>query len=283
MSGEMKKRRPINIVPLKTRPAVIESQIHAEAIPQKLVFHGGPLLTSVEIFTVFWGEQWKNNDRLQLLPDKLNEFFKFIVDSKLIDQMGEFSVVDKEIGHGKFVGTIKITSPSLEDIVSDEMIQDFLRNNINSKTIPAPTDNMLFFVYLPPGITSSLPNPETGGSDLSCEVFCGYHGFFKLNEAHNSSKNVYYAVMPFPDCGGCHVQEPTDFDALTVTSSHELCEAITDPEINATTIGTGWFVDPDGSGGPEIGDICNTTRGRIGGFLIQKEFSNQQKRCILNT
>jgi hypothetical protein len=279
MSGEMKKRVATNIVPLKTLPAIIESQTPAETISQKLVYHGGPLLTSVEIFTIFWGEQWLGAVG-QLLPDKLNEFFKFIVESKLIDQMGEFSVDGKEIGHGKFVGTTKITSPPLEGIVSDEMVQDFLRNNLESKTIPAPTDNMLFFVYLPPGITSSMPNPKTGGSDLSCEKYCGYHGFFRLNNADGSSKNVYYAVMPYPDCPECHVQEPTDFDSLTVSSSHELCEAITDPEANPTKA-TGWFVDIDPY--PEIGDICNTTRVRLRGFLVQQEFSKKQMGCILNT
>src|SRR6185312_10360249 len=43
-------------------------------------------------------------------------------------------------------------------------------------------------------------------------------------------------------------------DALTSTSSHELCEAITDP-----VPGDGWYDDQNG----EIGDIC--ARGRPAG------------------
>jgi hypothetical protein len=261
---------------------LVEAKRALDETSPQLVYHGGPLLTSVEVFNIFWGNDWNNDDRMKDLPSKIEEFFKFIVASKLIDQLDEFSVNGKQIGHGRFIGTTKITTSAPPTTVDDLTVEDFLRNNIKSNTIPSPTDNTLYFVYLPSGISSSLPNPS-GGFDLSCEVFCGYHGFCKLNVGDNSSKKIYYSVMPFPDCPGCHVEEPTDFDSLTVTSSHELVEAITDPEISATTKGTGWFVDNlDGSGGPEIGDLCNTTRGRIGGFLVQQEWSNK-KGCILAT
>ena len=52
--------------------------------------------------------------------------------------------------------------------------------------------------------------------------------------------------MPYPGCNGCR-GTLSEFDALTATSSHELCEAITDP-----IPGQGWYDDNNG----EIGDIC---------------------------
>lgn len=56
--------------------------------------------------------------------------------------------------------------------------------------------------------------------DRSCQAFCGYH------DAIN--RQIFYAVMPWPGCGGCTGNlEPVQ--ALTSTSSHELYEAITDP------------------------------------------------------
>ena len=127
----------------------------------QLVYNGGPLLTSVEVFTIFWGQNW-NNDQVKDLPTKIGEFFKFIVTSKLIEQMSEYNTDKYKIGHGKFIGSANITTPALEDTVSDDEIQEFLRNNIRSKTIPSPTDNTLYFVYLPPGVTSTL-----GASDES--------------------------------------------------------------------------------------------------------------------
>jgi hypothetical protein len=52
--------------------------------------------------------------------------------------------------------------------------------------------------------------------------------------------------MPFPNCSGC-LGGMTSLDALTSTSSHDLCEAISDP-----APGQGWYDDRHG----EIGDIC---------------------------
>lgn len=54
-------------------------------------------------------------------------------------------------------------------------------------------------------------------------------------------------------------------DALTGTSSHELCEAITDP-----VPGTGWYDDRNG----EIGDICAWAFKKLGGHVVQLEWSN---------
>jgi hypothetical protein len=76
------------------------------------------------------------------------------------------------------------------------------------------------------------------GGAASCQAFCGYHS--------DISSKTFYAVMPYPGCTGC-TGELSAFDALTSTSSHELCEAITDPEP-----GLGWYDDTNG----EIGDIC---------------------------
>ena len=60
-------------------------------------------------------------------------------------------------------------------------------------------------------------------------------------------------------------------DTLTEVSSHELAEAVTDPDLNA------WW---DSSTGDEIGDICNRQTTRLGGFLVQTEWSNAANACI---
>jgi hypothetical protein len=60
-------------------------------------------------------------------------------------------------------------------------------------------------------------------------------------------------------------------DALTSTSSHELCEAITDP-----VPGTGWYDDVNG----EIGDICAWETRKLAAYTVQLEWSNTQKRCV---
>jgi hypothetical protein len=59
-------------------------------------------------------------------------------------------------------------------------------------------------------------------------------------------------------------------DALTSTSSHELCEAITDP-----VPGQGWYDDMHG----EIGDICAWQTKKLGDYMVQLEWSNKDGTC----
>src|ERR1700675_3728147 len=59
--------------------------------PPQLTYRGGPLLTAVEVFTVFWGEAW-NAQPLAGIAQSLNQFFQFILTSPLLDQMSEYSV-----------------------------------------------------------------------------------------------------------------------------------------------------------------------------------------------
>ena len=76
--------------------------------------------------------------------------------------------------------------------------------------------------------------------------------------------------MPFPGCAGC-LGGLSVLKAITGTSSHELCEAITDP-----VPGTGWYDNANG----EIGDICAWTFKTVAGHNVQKEWSNSMNACI---
>ena len=82
--------------------------------------------------------------------------------------------------------------------------------------------------------------------------------------------NVFYAVMPYPGCQGC-TGTLAEFDALTSVSSHELCEAITDP-----VPGQGWYDDVNG----EIGDICAWQTRVVDGYTVQLEWSNASRQRL---
>jgi hypothetical protein len=242
---------PIRIVPLHPGKALGA----APRVAAKLTYRNGPLLTSVQVFTIFWGAEW-NKAPQDAFPAKINQFFDFILASELLDQLGEYSVAKQKIGHGSLIGTVALTTPAPGKTVDDSAIQTFLQQQISAGTLPATTANTLYFVFLPPGVTV-----KQGGS-ASCKVFCGYH------DAINSS--IFYAVMPYPGCAGC-LGGAAAFDALTSTTSHELCEAITDP-----VPGQGWYDDNNG----EIGDICAWQTRTLGGYTIQLEWSNSANRCV---
>ena len=214
-----------------------------------LTYRNGPLIRSAQVFTVYWGNAWTG--ALSGLATQINQFFSFILTSSLIDQLTEYSVPNFAISHGSFVGTVSTSTPALGTTVTDADLQQMLQQEIASSAVPAPSANTLYFIYLPPGVTVTM-----GGSS-SCQAFCGYH--------NHISGQIFYAAMPYPGCNGC-LGSLSTFDAITSVSSHELCEAITDP-----IPGQGWYDDTFG----EIGDICAWKTKQIGNYVVQKEWSNR--------
>jgi hypothetical protein len=243
-------QHPIRIVPLH-RPEAPTAPV--AALPH-LTYRNGPLLTAAQVFTIFWGSAWEQAPNNGLL-NQINQFFDYILTSQLIDQLGEYSVSGQEIGHGKRTGTTLLTSPAPGTSVQDSEIQQLLQREISAGTLPANNANTLYFVFLPEGVQ------VIQGNSASCQSFCGYHDSF--------GEGIYYAVMPYPGCSGC-TGGLAAFEALTSTTSHELCESITDP-----VPGQGWYDDKNG----EIGDICAWKTRTLGDYKIQLEWSNQSGSC----
>jgi len=213
-SPKSKHKHPLRIVPMHPFARDVSA-----AAPH-LTYRNGPLLTNVEVFTIFWGAAWQEPANANL-PDEVNAFFDFILTSSLIDQLAEYSVPGQTIGRGSRIGTTTLTSHSPGKSVTDATIQKFIQTEITSGVLPAPAGN------------------------------------------------IFYAVMPYPGCAGCLGTLET-FTALTSTSSHELCESITDP-----IPGQGWYDDANG----EIGDICAWKTKQLGAYTVQLEWSNAQNAC----
>jgi hypothetical protein len=244
--------------PSKFVPTISPSEVAAFAAPRtaRLSYHDGPLISAAQLQAIFWGPTWQQAPHSTLIG-RMNEFFQFILRSSFMDVLAQYSVPGRPIGHGQYLGAVTVTTPALGDSVSDEQIRQALQGWIQDHTVAQPTANTLYFIYLPPGVVSTMD----GGS--SWTVYCGYHDHIE--------EQIYYSVQPFIDCPGCEFGDGI-FDALTKVSSHELCEIITDPALN------GWF---DRATGDEIGDICNGNVTSLGGFVIQGEWSNNQNACTI--
>ena len=230
------------------------------ASPPALVNHGGPVLGAVQVVPIFWGAAWGTAANATLAT-QLEGFFSFIVTSSYMDLLAEYSTGATHIGHGTRLPSVHIPGNEPGTIVggvrtvTDAQIQVALQGWIAAHTAPATTPNTLYFVYLPPNVVSVL------GGGGSCTNYCGYH---------NHNAGVFYAVIPYVTCAGC-VFPGAFLDTLTEVSSHEFAEAVTDPALNA------WF----DAAGDEIGDICNRQTVRMGGFLVQTEWSNSQNACVI--
>jgi hypothetical protein len=240
----------IRIVPLHV------PDLLAPVAAPRLTYRNGPLISAVQVFTIFWGAAWKKTPQSTMIGE-INRFFDFVLTSALIDALGEYSIPKYQIQHGRRLGTTTLTTPPLGTSLTDAAIQSMLRQQTTKgKPVPKPTASTLYFVYVQPGVRVVL------GGSASCQAFCGYHNAI--------GKSTFYAVMPYPGCNGC-TGGLDPFDALTSTSSHELCEAITDP-----VPGQGWYDDANG----EIGDICAWKTKKIGAYTVQLEWSNTAKRCV---
>lgn len=251
----------IRIVPLslpesvRRAPQPLAGAAAPAASPQ-LTYRNGPLMTAVEVFTIFWGPDWQTGS-LSALPAQINAFFDFVLTSALIDQLAEYNVPQWTIGHGRRSGTLTITTPALKTSLSDTAIQHALQQLVaDNAQVPPPSPNTLYFIYVQSGVR------VVQGGSASCTSFCGYH--------NDVSGQIFYAVMPYPDCSGCTSGLST-FEALTSTSSHELAESITDP-----IPGQGWYDDTNG----EIGDICAWQTKPLGSYTVQLLWSNRANKCV---
>jgi hypothetical protein len=235
---------PVRIVPLR-------EDIPAARPNPEFTYRGGPLLTQVEAVTVFIGAEWPD-----ALARDLDAFFDFVVTSELIDQLAEYDVGNTRIEHGSHVASARLPGDGLATLVTDDELRALLQDAIARELVPRPTANTLYNLFLPSGVAVELQGTR------SCQVFCGYHDAI--------DGRIFYSVLPAPDCRGCGGDEPP-LDALTVTASHELAEAITDP-----IPGLGWYDDTYG----EIGDVCPWQTKKLGDYVVQLEWSNAARACV---
>lgn len=239
---------PIRIVPLHAGPT-------APAAAPHLSYQGGPLLASVQVCVFYWGDFWARGPAAQLAK-QLDGFFDYVLTSPLMDQLAEYDTAGAVIGHGSRVGSVQIAGAAPAS-VTDADVQQLIQDQINSAAgVPQPGASTLYYVYLPSGTAVSM----SGGA--SCQNFCGYHD--------DINGQIFYAVMPYPDCSGC-TGGLALLDALTSTTSHELCEAVTDP-----IPGQGWYDSVNG----EIGDICAWKTKKLGNYIVQLEWSNRTGACV---
>jgi hypothetical protein len=223
-----------------------------------LTYGGGAVLPNVRVVPVFW--TGRVNASVQ---SEIHCFYSATVSGSYMDWLSEYDTSSQHIGRGSVAGDITITPSHTGRRLSDGDIQDELAAQIDSGVLPAPTASTLYMIYFPPGVSISA------GGD-SCVKFCAYHFDF----SHNGHQ-IRYGVMPDfgpgsgCDLGGCG--GGTQFQNVTLASSHELIEAVTDADPNSA-----W----SGANG-EIGDVCNQIPATLPGtdYIVQRQWSNSRGTC----
>ncbi|HEV3253864.1 MAG TPA: hypothetical protein VG033_05635 [Candidatus Acidoferrales bacterium] len=163
--------------------------------------------------------------------------------------------------------------------ITDAQLRTEITKFLAAHSLKGAITNM-FLVYTSSGEGSCFTSTD---GECSYTVFCAYHSFI------SGTTPIIYANMPFANLSVCQVSgtpspngDP-DADAVASISTHEMTEAITDPELDA------WF----DSSGNEIGDLCNFNYGTLGWdsgmanqswnadfFVAQQEFDNHTGACV---
>lgn len=232
-----------------------------------LIYHGGRVLGHVDIVPVFWGNSVNATTKA-----RIPAFYDSIVNSVHMDWLKEYNTpatggTNQSIGRGTARAPYTITAGRSSLSITDADIRAELAAQIDAHVLPAPGADTIYMVHFPAGMTIS-----TGNGASSCIDFCAYHYSF----THNSAR-VTYGVMPDLGPGtGCEgiCGGGTQFDNTCYASSHELVEAIVDPDV-----GSGWV----NAAGAEIGDICNQQEAPLPGtgFIVQPEWSNRAAACVV--
>ncbi len=262
------------------------AQAPGEITVPKLSYNKGHVISNVKVVPVFWGPNLFTEAKLRIGP-----FYDALVVSPFFDFLNEYATTtpggtQQTIGPGTSVAPVTITPINQNTLLNELDLQTEVAAQIGAGGLPQPDSNTIYMLHFPAGI--GLMN---GKGSYDCSVpngsFCGYHSNGKVG-----AQVFRFAAMPDVSQGlcatGCLAPTGSVFDNLTATSSHELVEAITDPDD-----GTGWYdKQPQDavSYHQEIGDICSyvyddtmTIPGLDGGtFIVQREWSNLYSGCIVS-
>ena len=249
-------------------PPANETKVYAASYGSgPLRFHGGPVMDTDNVG--FWAVYWNSSvadathtsGGYATLSAQMDAFITSFGNDPPYSSVAtndDFSIV-QQYGGG-ISSTVDnwgalVAKERTKSSISDSGIRNFIAGLFNRGAL-SPATNIIYGVYLPAGMKVTM----SGGA--SCSTFCGYHGHFSYGGA-----DIRYAVFPYLDCNACKLSNLSVADMLTIVASHEIREAVTDPQLNA------WYDDQ----GYEADDKCawhNLYRMYDGAFWVQPEYSN---------
>ncbi len=273
--------------------------------PGPLVYHGGPVMQNgVTPYVIFWVPPTLQNGGATSMSahyqtvekDMLGDYIAHGIDNnntqyyQQINFKGKISYIQNKgpaAAAITYVDTNPLPASGCADTatplncITDAQLQTEIRRVMTLKGWTGGLTKM-FFVF-----TSSGEGSCFTAASLSCAYvqYCAYHGFFL-----SGTTPIIYANEPYGDLSVCQaggIPSPNSdpvADAASTAASHELTEAITDPELNA------WYT----SQGNEIGDLCAYNYGTFypwdsgnanqmwnGRFyMLQTEFDNNSLSCL---
>jgi hypothetical protein len=269
------------------------------ALGTPLLYHaGGRIMPSANIYVIFWVPSKLQSGTPTALTQNYRDLqIRFMQDypghgidnnntqysetigstTTYISNIGRF--VDSYIDPAPYPASACKDTATPGNCITDAQLRTEVQRVMKLKKWTGGLSN-IFFVYTGPGEGSCFDATSTSCAYLA---YCAYHG------AIPGPTPILYANMPYADPKFCMVagtpspNNDAAADAAISVASHELTEAITDPQLNA------WYA----ANGSEIGDLCawqfgtNTWDGGKanqswnGNFYeLQQEYDNHVNNCV---
>jgi hypothetical protein len=281
------------------------AQIGSSSGPAKLPHlkytPGGHVVTNVKVQAVLWNAKMPFG---VTAPDggyaypSLDDFYNSFLTGPAFTWLSEYSTTfdggtQESIGPGTYLGSVAISPAVTTTTINDSQLVTELQRQIGLGTLASPSSDgdTMYVLHLSPGIIES-----DGPGQTTCNQYCGYH-----NASSQAGVRFLYAVIgDFGNGSGCAMPfacgvDPTPFNNMTSTISHEVAETVTDPDVGQQSreaCGSTWC-DPQppdsASDHAEIGDICAALAiGSEGTFtdtkcmthVVQRLWSNANNACI---
>jgi hypothetical protein len=228
----------------------------------QVVNNGGPVLAQPVITTVTWPND-PNVDKYEQFADQLGptDFWKATT-----SEYGVGPALSDATHH------VRLTTEA-PAMISDTELSDFVAKQVGDVNSgwPAPVGDAVYILYL-----SSATSLMLQGSDACSQGVGGYHDSTVVN-----GKPVAYAIVP--QCGG-------SVGETTLSASHELVEAATDPYPQTQPAYVG-FDDNHAAWDffqqfqDETGDACEFYRDSTMSstssfpFVVQRQWSNASAKA----
>jgi hypothetical protein len=224
---------------------------------------GGKVLTNVEVILCFWGSFWNTTPAPSPSSDDYKKAIQGILSGPYLGRLSQY----RSLGSASLIYTDMNHSTDPVNGYSDADVVTMLKSRLQNTSMPPPSasHNRFYAVIFPPGIKNALTSDA------------GQHQSFVFN-----SHRGYYAWM-------WNTGSLTGHNCVTKVFSHELVEAMTDPDVD-NGLGYGILVNGTKPGGgtvsnDEIGDTCNNEYATVDmngiNCSVQSYWSKGDNACVL--
>lgn len=238
--------------------------------PTDVKYYGGKVLKNFDVQNVYYGSYW-NTAQGKADAQYNDGFMKDLVKNKDVGSIWH--------QYGVASGTTESSTVASKSVRSGQTVSQRSIESLVKKLAandPNAGNNKIFNVVLPPDAVLSQ------GGATSKQGLGGYHGSVTVN-----GKQVYYSAICYSKgSNGIDFTHGNSRDNISITESHEISEAVTDPDVEVASKTNNWgalgWMDPKNG---EIGDMevndaapgtpLSTMYGRTDGYAVQKIWSQE--------